>query len=378
MAINSPLFESGQWYLGGSGRCEAPNGCGSFNSANGILYKDAIETYGFGEHDSKYALRNDFTSKSHINRVWDSDNNEWKKPGILQDPVAKLTAFRGDKVTSIDFGASSLAEIYDWNKKSVSRIKKNGEEKGALGKAIAGALNKLTTTEDFIKFFLTGPKLHPGAQSEKDNVMVFRAIITNLTDSFNPSWTPIQMIGRADPNYHYGGYSREINLDFTVYATDKDELKPIWRKLNALASYTAPEYDGTTIGLKGPWMRITIGDLFYQQPIIINSLYYTLHDAETTWETNIEKDDTNMQVPRKIQVSLGATMITDYLPQLGGKFYTLAKQFGENGIPKEGSDNWLSDMGTNEEVIEDIENKVVSTKGETTDVTAPANSKKKV
>ena len=47
MVINSPLFESGQWYLGGSGRCEAPNGCGSFNIANGIQYKDAIETYGF-------------------------------------------------------------------------------------------------------------------------------------------------------------------------------------------------------------------------------------------------------------------------------------------------------------------------------------------
>ena len=59
-----------------------------------------------------------------------------------------------------------------------------------------------------------------------------------------------------------------------------------------------------------------------------------------------------MQVPRKIQVSLGATMITDYLPQNGGKFYTLAKQFGENGVPQKGSDNWLSDMGTNAEVAE--------------------------
>jgi hypothetical protein len=311
-------------------------------------------TYGFGEHDNKYALRNDFTSRSHINRVWDANNEEWKKPGILQDPVAKVTAFRGDKITAIDFGASSLAGIYNWDKKKVKkkRGKNKGKDRKGLGKAIGDALNKLSTTQDFIKFYLTGPNMVSGDADATDNIMVFRAIITSLTDSFNPSWTPIQMIGRADPNYHYGGYSREINLDFTVYATDKDELKPIWRKLNGLAGYTAPEYDGTTIGLKGPWMRITIGDLFNQQPIIINSLYYTLQDADTPWETNIEKDDANMQVPRKIQVSLGATMITDYLPQNGGKFYTLAKQFGENGVPQKGSDNWLSDMGTNAEVAE--------------------------
>ena len=121
----------------------------------------------------------------------------------------------------------------------------------------------------------------------------------SLTDSFNPSWTPINFIGRADPNYHYGGYTRDINVDFTVYTTDKDELKPIWRKLNALAGYTAPVYDGSTIGLKGPWMRITIGDLFFQQPIIINSLYYTLHDSETTWETNVLEESDQMEVPKQ-------------------------------------------------------------------------------
>ena len=125
-------------------------------------------------------------------------------------------------------------------------------------------------------------------------------------------------------------------------------VKPIWRKLNALASYTAPEYDGSTIGLKGPWMRMTVGDLIYQQPMFISSLYYTLVDSDTTWETNIEKDPANMEVPKKIQVSLGATLVTDYLPQKGGRMYTLAKQFGDNAVPARGTDNWLSDMGTNE------------------------------
>jgi len=308
-------------------------------------------TYGWGEHGNKYALRNDFTAKSHVATIWDNEKNEWKTPGI-KDPVAKLTPFRGDKVTVIDFKTSTLAGVYNWDP-LVSKDFTSGD-KTKLGSAIGAKLNSIGTTQDFIKFFFTGPKLIPGDanKDESDDVMVFRAVITSLTDSFNPQWNPIQFIGRADPNYHYGGYARDINLDFTVYATDRDELKPIWRKLNALASYTAPEYDGSTIGLKGPWMRMTVGDLIYQQPMFISSLYYTLVDSDTTWEINIEKDPANMEVPKKIQVSLGATLVTDNLPQKGGKMYTLAKQFGANAVPKEGTDNWLSDMETNEQIIQ--------------------------
>jgi len=307
-------------------------------------------TYGWGEHGTSYALRNDFTVRSSVSTVWrrnlfrPNKDKQWKRPRIIDDPVAKFTAFRGDKVSVIDFKKSVLAEAYRWDPTDYGKNAKKG-----FGKSVGAAINKIGTTQDFIKFFFTGPKLTPWDKEAEDDIMTFRAIITSLTDSFNPSWTPVPFIGRADPNYHYGGYNRDINLDFTVYATDRDELKPIWRKLNALASYTAPEYDGSTIGLKGPWMRFTIGDLYYQQPIIINSLYYTLADSESTWEINIEDDPTNMQVPLKIQVSLGATMITDYLPQKGGRMYTLAKTFVDGG-PKEGNDNWLSDMESNADV----------------------------
>ena len=55
----------------------------------------------------------------------------------------------------------------------------------------------------------------------------------------------------------------------------------------------------------------------------------------------------NMEVPKQIQVSLGGTLITDYLPQKGGRFYTLAKRYGSDAAPKQGSDNWLSDVKDN-------------------------------
>ena len=172
------------------------------------------------------------------------------------------------------------------------------------------------------------------------------------------------MIGRGDPNYQYQGFSRDLNVDFTVYATDRDEVKPIWRKLNALAGYTAPEYTDDNLGLVGPWMRITIGDLFNQQPVILKSVSYTLVDGNTTWENNIEKDPQMMQTPHKIEVNLTLTPITDWLPQKGGRFYSLAKRHNkESGLPIPGNDNWLSDTNSNGELdaadLEKIANRKV-------------------
>jgi hypothetical protein len=160
------------------------------------------------------------------------------------------------------------------------------------------------------------------------------------------------MIGRADQNFHYTGVSRDLQLDFTVYASDRDELKFIYRKLNALASYTAPEYDPGSIAMKAPWLRLTIGDLFTHQAVIITSLGYTFQDSDTTWEINIEKDPEMMQVPHKVTVSMGLTPILDYLPQKGGRMYSLndEREYDLYGVPNLGNRNWLSDAVPNPEI----------------------------
>lgn len=286
--------------------------------------------YGWGDHGNAYALRNDFTAQSHVATRWNIATKKWLP---TTNPLDVATPFRGDKVNVIDFGKRTLPEAYLWRPKR--------------GEVLGANLDKLGITQDFIKFYFTGPKLQAGNQTDEDDIIVFRAIMNNLSDTFSPSWTAQQIIGRADPNYHYTQVTRDLQLDFTVYATDRDELKPIWRKLNALAGYTAPEYDPNSIALKAPWMRITIGDLFVQQPVIITSLGYTLHDSDTTWEINFEDDPTMMQVPHKVSVSIGLTPIMDQLPQKGGRFYTLAKSFDELAQPNPGNDNWLSNTVPN-------------------------------
>lgn len=293
-------------------------------------------TYGFGTHGDPLALRRDFTAGSQVRTYW--KELPGKNAGVwvqTKNPVERATEFRGDKINVIDFSKRTLKNVYNW--KAPWSTAEN------LFNRFLGATD---LTKDFIKFFFTGPTLNPGSEKE-DDIIAFRATLDSLSDNHNPNWQSVSMIGRADPNYIYTGYTRDISLNFTVYATSRDEMKPIWRKLNALAGYTAPQYDSKTIALKGPWMRITIGDLYYQQPAIITSLTYTLVDADTTWEINIEDDPTMMQLPHKVTVQISFNLITDHIPEKGSKFYSLAKKYDKDGRPTRGGHNWLSEFGTN-------------------------------
>lgn len=306
-----------------------------------------LETmFGWGNHDSKNAIRNDFTLQSHVATKWRNDD-EGKKDWLpTKNYISKATPFRGDKVNVIDFSKRKLTQAYQWRTPPIEF------QENVFGNFLR---DRTSLTGDLIKFYLTGPKLHAGLTDNEntkveDDIMVFRAIINSLSDSFNAGWTDVKLIGRADPNYQYSGYSRELSLDFTVYATDRDELKPIWRKLNALAGYTAPEYSANSIALIAPWIRFTIGDLFIQQAAVIKTLGYT-YDMDASWEINVEDDPEMMQVPFKIDVNMSLSVLTDELPQKNGKFYSLSKRFdGTTGLSKEGSDSWMSKFKTEKEV----------------------------
>lgn len=313
-----------------AGASAAPGGVYNLFNRNGA----GTFGYGWGDHGNPDALRRDFTMRSHVSSRWSFTGNTWK---TTVNPMQLATPFRGDKVNVIDYRSdASLKNAYQWRTAdSLFGIKGTENFAKSMGE-----------TRDFIKFYFTGPKLAPHAINDSkitDDIIVFRATIGSITDSFQPQWTPVNMIGRADPNYHYSSFSRDLSMDFVIYATDRDELKPIYRKLNALAGYTAPDYMASrSIGLTGPWMRITVGDLFNQVPVVISSLSYTFGDNESPWEINIEEDPENMQVPFKIQVSISFSVISDWLPQKGGQFYSLSKRFDKYGSLI-GSDNWLSD-----------------------------------
>jgi len=288
---------------------------------------------GWGDHDNEYAMRSDFTLRSEVSTKWTTTNGTGSFVRST-NALDRVTPFRGDKVNVIDFGRRLLKNAYQW-KPSPDSAKPEDE------------VPKPSLTKDFIKFFLTGPTLTAtdlfGTSTNKDDIIVFRAILTSLSDSFSPGWTDVKMIGRADPNYQYSSYARSLSVDFDIVITDRDEIKPTWRKLNALAGYCAPTYDETSIALVGPWMRITLGDLFHQTPVVLDSLSYT-YDLDHSWEINIEGDKEMFETPRKISVSCTFKVVADSLPQNNGRFFGLAKKYNSANVSTQGDDNWLSDF----------------------------------
>jgi hypothetical protein len=172
------------------------------------------------------------------------------------------------------------------------------------------------------------------------NYIHFRAFIEGFSDSYNATWSDVQYVGRGDKFYNYEGFTREINIGWTVYAQSKAELIPMYKKLNYLATSLAPDYSSGGF-MRGSLARLTVGGYLYNQLGIIKGLTYTIPD-ESTWEIGIDENGANdesvKELAHMIKIS-GFTFIPiqDDVPQKGRtKFIQLS-----NG----GNTNWDRGFG---------------------------------
>lgn len=116
----------------------------------------------------------------------------------------------------------------------------------------------------------------------------FRAYINGFTDNYGATWNDVQYVGRGNKFKSYGGFNRDISMGFTIIATSKAELTPMFTKLNFLASTLAPDY--TSAGfMRGNIVRMTVGGYLHEVPGVLTSLTYTIPD-DTTWEIGIDTE----------------------------------------------------------------------------------------
>lgn len=291
--------------------------------------KDNLETrYGFGNQgDQSFDNTPMIGPGSFLHRGtrWDRTGKTYglqesaKKDAYNTDGRLILASdpnFRGDKVTAIDISSNTT---------SVGLINSNNiYPKGA---------------QDLIKFFFEDA-------AKGKNVMPFRCTLTGLSDSFAPGWNRIDIMGRPDGAYQYSSFERTISFGFIAHATSRSEMIPMWRKLNYLASYTMPEYNAFAAP-SGPFMRLTIGDLYHRCPGFLTSLSYTFPD-EGSWDIAADFDNSThaepKQLPMSVEVAVSYTIISDYRPQLMGRVYDLSP-YGrpDNAI----SGQWLPDAVQN-------------------------------
>lgn len=248
-------------------------------------------------------------------------------------------------------GNSKITDVSEWKKiQKMSRGDKinliNVIKKGHGYKSDEEMYGKATDTQggdevrDFVRFYFSTIDYYPGAESE-GIILPFRATFDGgITDSFSPSWNTQMIMGRGDSAAMYNGFSRTVGFSFTIHPSSREEMWSNWRKLNALTSWTAPDFgDSGDSPMKGPVIRLTMGDLYVNMPCYIDSLSVTL-GSEGGWDLANLKDDLNMgtlQLPHSIKVQISLVVIGNHRPQKSGYMYELRSRGRSKNI------SWLDE-----------------------------------
>jgi hypothetical protein len=184
----------------------------------------------------------------------------------------------------------------------------------------------------------------------------FRAFLDSFTDSYTGDWSGMNYLGRGEKFYTYNGFDRKVSLSFTAAAQSKQELIPMYKKLNFLASNLAPDYSGDYGYMKGCFVTLTVGGYLYEQPGFITNLSYDMI-TEMPWEigindTNGAQDPSVKQLSHMIKInSFDFTPIHNFIPQkqsVAADGPTGPEQYIALANPNDGSTNWgLSSVNRN-------------------------------
>jgi hypothetical protein len=110
----------------------------------------------------------------------------------------------------------------------------------------------------------------------------FRAFLTNFSDNHSADWSSKKYMGRGENFYTYQGFDREVSFQFKVAAQSKQEMLPLYQKLNYIVSSLYPDYNSDGF-MRGNLHKLTIGEYFYRTPGVITSMNITVDD-NYPWE----------------------------------------------------------------------------------------------
>ena len=171
----------------------------------------------------------------------------------------------------------------------------------------------------------------------KKTYIHFRAFLDNISDSYTAEWKSQKYIGRGEDLYTYGGFDRKVSLSWTVVAQSKEELIPMYKKLNYLASVVMPNYSKAGY-MRGNMVTLTVGGYFNEQPGIITGFSFDMNDDSATWEIGIDEDGnedaTTSQLPHLIKVKgFNFIPIHKFVPRLQQNIFGIAKINPSTNLP---------------------------------------------
>jgi len=147
--------------------------------------------------------------------------------------------------------------------------------------------------------------------------IAFSAILTGIADTITPEYTPERYVGRPESVYIYKGAERSIGFTFNIYPTTRQELKPLWDKINRLTGMCYPSWTKAYGGqsMVAPGIELTIGDMYRHTPGHLTSLTHTIPD-NSTWE--IEED---LKLPHQVEIAVEFQYVGNYKLANGGRHF---------------------------------------------------------
>ena len=226
--------------------------------------------------------------------------------------------------TRVNLGDPGLQRSSD--KETEEQLKPLRQDKLNLLGPTSQDVDGTQEARDLIKFRFE--IITPGESNEnpKSKHLYFRAYLDSFSDGFSSNWSGFNYVGRGETFYTYGGMDRSINVGFKIAAQSAEEMRPLYQKINTLASSVAPTYNNSF--MRGTLAKLTVGDYVYRQPGFIEKVDFQW-DQEYPWEIamkrpeSLARDIPHQELPMVLDVSVSFKPIHNFLPT---SEYTLASK----------------------------------------------------
>jgi hypothetical protein len=158
-------------------------------------------------------------------------------------------------------------------------------------------------TKDIIKFrFKTNTSNSSTTSATGPSEAVFRAFISSIRESVKPEFNEQRYIGRTERYVNYAGVKRTVSLEFNIVAFSKDEIDVMWMRVNYLTGLAFPQGASLSGFMVPPLFKMTIGNIYADQPCYIDSLDYDFLDDKITF-------DIDKEVSQVINVKMNVTLL---------------------------------------------------------------------
>ena len=150
--------------------------------------------------------------------------------------------------------------------------------------------------------------------------LIFRAFIEGqITDTNIAEYNSFKYLGRGETFRTYQGFDRTIGFAFKVFVQSRQEMRPLYKKLNQLISQVYPDYSPQYGIMRGNVVKLTIGNYIYRVPGFLENVNVTIDNANTPWEIVLNEYDDGesdvRQLPHMVTVQCSFKPIMDILPR---------------------------------------------------------------